>query len=47
MVNDKGLIDKATEEVLRFGDKLGLSRDWIERRTYLELMLEKLGVNKP
>jgi adenylate cyclase class 2 len=47
MVNDKGLIDKAAEEVLRFGDKLGLSRDWVERRTYLELMLEKLGVNKP
>ncbi|WP_054855563.1 class IV adenylate cyclase [Vulcanisaeta sp. JCM 16161] len=47
MVNDKELIDKATEEVLQLGDKLGLKRDWIERRTYLELVLEKQGVNKP
>jgi adenylate cyclase class 2 len=47
MVNDRELIDKATEEVLRLGDRLGLSRDWIERRTYLELMLEKLGASKP
>ena len=47
MVNDKQLIDRATEEVLQLGDKLGLRRDWIEKRTYLELTLERLGVNKP
>jgi len=45
MVNNKELINKATEEVLQLGDKLGLSRDWIERKTYLELMLEKLMQN--
>ncbi|WP_069807002.1 class IV adenylate cyclase [Vulcanisaeta thermophila] len=42
MVNDKELINKAVEEVLSLGDKLGLDRNSIERRTYLEL---KLGVN--
>ncbi len=47
MVNDKELIDKATEEVLQLGNKLGLRRDWIERKTYLELMLERQGLNKP
>ncbi|WP_054842165.1 class IV adenylate cyclase [Vulcanisaeta distributa] len=47
MVNDKELINRATEEVLQLGDKLGLRRDWIERRTYLELVLERQGVNKP
>ena len=47
MVNDRELIDKATEEVLQLGDKLGLRRDWIERKTYLELMLERQGLNKP
>lgn len=46
MTNNRELINKATEEVLQLGDRLGLSRDWIERRTYLELVLEK-GVNKP
>ena len=47
MVNDKELINKAAEEVLQLGDKLGLRRDWIEKKTYLELMLEKQGLNKP
>ncbi|ADY01976.1 adenylyl cyclase CyaB [Vulcanisaeta moutnovskia 768-28] len=47
MVNDRELINKATEEVLQLGDKLGLRRDWIERKTYLELVLEKNSMNKP
>jgi adenylate cyclase class 2 len=46
LVNDEELINKATEDILVLGDKLGLSRDWIERRTYLELMLERINVNK-
>ncbi len=41
MVNDKELINGATEEVLQLGDKLGLKREWIEKRTYLELVLER------
>ncbi|BDR92026.1 class IV adenylate cyclase [Vulcanisaeta souniana] len=41
MVNDKELINRATDEVLQFGDKLGLKREWIEKRTYLELVLER------
>ncbi len=41
VVTSEDLIGRGIEEVLSLGDRLGLSRDWIERKTYLELMLER------
>ena len=45
MVNNKEVLDKAIDELKEFCKKLKLNDNRIEHKTYLELILEKLGLS--